>query len=724
MEERGRVRRGYFVEGLGGAQFCIPAALDRLRAERGDPGGDRAPSERADPGRRRPGQPVRRVAGVAALVGGRPPAAGPRRRSLRRARSMASRCCTWSAAASRSRRCPRSPIPSWPRRRSTACASWSPTAVSGHSRSSASTASRSASRSMPRRSPAPASSGLIGAGCSRECLRATRSRGSPTSCGRVLVGQERHGGAGPARWSAAGASGRRRPSHDVEARGKHLLIAFSNGLTLHTHLGLHGEWHRYRPGERWHMPTSQAVAVLETPIQVAVCFDAPTVELIETRALAHSPRPGAAWAATSPATRSTPARRCGRCAIRHARPRRSATRLLDQRAVAGLGNVYRSELCFLERVNPFTPVSEVSDETPDAHARPRRRADPSKLARRRPHHHLTRHARQYLRLRPRGPPVPPLRHADQHCSVELKAAVERHAAARLLVLAAASLNPSRPRAKARRPTREPGSPAGTGGGRSARCPSAHGLRPGRERQDAEHTEDRHARQPRCAAVERQEHHRHDLQRAAERPQQPAQPAARPPADPSGQRDEDVDVAGVQVGGDRRAPGRRRMTAVPSGRRSYAQPPTRRRATGSQRASRTTPCPTAAAPRAGTGTATTARTRTAARPRTAPRTAREAPGRCPGRPATDGRPSSKPAHRTRQAILAPTGAPGRCRRPARAGGSPRFAADRSGADQPCSDAQGLLARVVMGGAFVRPPRSERVGRPPPGAHPSGSTSRDL
>jgi ATP-dependent Lhr-like helicase len=41
MEERGRVRRGYFVEGLGGAQFCIPAALDRLRAERADASGDR-----------------------------------------------------------------------------------------------------------------------------------------------------------------------------------------------------------------------------------------------------------------------------------------------------------------------------------------------------------------------------------------------------------------------------------------------------------------------------------------------------------------------------------------------------------------------------------------------------------------------------------------------------------------------------------------------------------
>ena len=45
MEERGRVRRGYFVEGLGGAQFCVPAALDRLRAERSDASGDRSPTE-------------------------------------------------------------------------------------------------------------------------------------------------------------------------------------------------------------------------------------------------------------------------------------------------------------------------------------------------------------------------------------------------------------------------------------------------------------------------------------------------------------------------------------------------------------------------------------------------------------------------------------------------------------------------------------------------------
>ena len=179
--------------------------------------------------------------------------------------------------------------------------------------------------------------------------------------GRVLVGQEvtaargRPGGAQLER--VVGAT-----IENVEARGKHLLISFSDGLTLHTHLGLQGEWHRYRPTERWHVPASEALAVIETPVQVAVCFNAPTVELIETRAL--SLHPVLARLGSDVARHSfDPAE-----ALRALRdPSRAAAAvgdaLLDQRAVAGLGNVYRSELCFLERINPFTPVREVSDET-------------------------------------------------------------------------------------------------------------------------------------------------------------------------------------------------------------------------------------------------------------------------------------------------------------------------------------------------------------------------
>lgn len=153
-----------------------------------------------------------------------------------------------------------------------------------------------------------------------------------------------------------------RTIESVESRGKHLLIGFDGGLTLHTHLGLHGSWHRYRRGERWHRPASRAVAAIETDSAAAVCFDAPTVELVETRALALHPalaRLGGDLAADDFDPESALA------ALRH--PVRATMplgdALLDQRVAAGLGNVYRSELCFLERIDPFTPVAEVDDMT-------------------------------------------------------------------------------------------------------------------------------------------------------------------------------------------------------------------------------------------------------------------------------------------------------------------------------------------------------------------------
>src|SRR6188768_3792465 len=70
----------------------------------------------------------------------------------------------------------------------------------------------------------------------------------------------------------------------VEAHGKNLLIRFHGGLELRTHLRMNGSWHRYRPGERWRRPPARARLVLEVPGSVAVCFDAPVVELFETRA--------------------------------------------------------------------------------------------------------------------------------------------------------------------------------------------------------------------------------------------------------------------------------------------------------------------------------------------------------------------------------------------------------------------------------------------------------
>ena len=141
----------------------------------------------------------------------------------------------------------------------------------------------------------------------------------------------------------------------VRTRGKHLLIDFDAGLTLHTHLQMNGSWHRYRPGERWRAPSDDAVAVLETEHAVAVCFEAPTVELIETRALRLHP----ILAALGPDLLDPEPD------IEEAVRRLSAAdatiaeALLDQRLVAGIGNVYRSEVLAGTMTFPFAPASQL-----------------------------------------------------------------------------------------------------------------------------------------------------------------------------------------------------------------------------------------------------------------------------------------------------------------------------------------------------------------------------
>ena len=148
----------------------------------------------------------------------------------------------------------------------------------------------------------------------------------------------------------------------VEAVGKHLLIGFDVGLTLHTHLRMEGSWHRYRPGERWRRSPTRAVAVLEVPRAVAVCFDAPVVELLETRALPLHPAIaglGPDLLADEPDLDAAVSRLLDPS-------RRSLTigeALLDQTAAAGVGNVYRSEVLWAVQVSPFTPVGAVEAET-------------------------------------------------------------------------------------------------------------------------------------------------------------------------------------------------------------------------------------------------------------------------------------------------------------------------------------------------------------------------
>ncbi|MBI3749086.1 MAG: Fpg/Nei family DNA glycosylase [Chloroflexi bacterium] len=148
----------------------------------------------------------------------------------------------------------------------------------------------------------------------------------------------------------------------VESLGKNLLIRFGNGLEIRTHLRMNGSWHRYRPGEPWRRPPGRARLVLEVPGAVAVCFDAPVVELLERRAEAVHPSLGRLGPDLL-APDFEPAE-----AVRRLRdPARAATpigeALVDQRALAGIGNVYKSEVLWLERVAPTDPVGALDDAT-------------------------------------------------------------------------------------------------------------------------------------------------------------------------------------------------------------------------------------------------------------------------------------------------------------------------------------------------------------------------
>ncbi|MEO7664564.1 MAG: DNA-formamidopyrimidine glycosylase family protein [Candidatus Limnocylindrales bacterium] len=151
---------------------------------------------------------------------------------------------------------------------------------------------------------------------------------------------------------------------EVLSMGKNLLIRLDNGLELRTHLRMNGTWHRYRPGERWRRAASRAVLVIEVPGAVAVCFDAPVVELLETRAEAlHAPLAGLGPDLLNPAVDVAEARRRLRA------PERAVLEvgpaLLDQRALAGIGNVVKSETLFIERVDPFVHVRDLDDDTLD-----------------------------------------------------------------------------------------------------------------------------------------------------------------------------------------------------------------------------------------------------------------------------------------------------------------------------------------------------------------------
>jgi endonuclease VIII len=147
----------------------------------------------------------------------------------------------------------------------------------------------------------------------------------------------------------------------VESRGKWCLIFFSGDLILVTHMLMSGSWHLYRAGERWQMGQSRMRVVIRTGDWEAVAFNVPIAEFHTARSLERSsqvPKLGPDILSDGFTVESGVAR-----LVAYARENPEAeiaVVLLNQRVLAGLGNVYKSEVAFAAGVNPFRAMKTIT----------------------------------------------------------------------------------------------------------------------------------------------------------------------------------------------------------------------------------------------------------------------------------------------------------------------------------------------------------------------------
>jgi endonuclease-8 len=149
-----------------------------------------------------------------------------------------------------------------------------------------------------------------------------------------------------------------RTIESVTSAGKNLIIEFSGDLHLHTHMKMSGSWHIYRPGERWQRPHRDMRIVIGTDEFVAVAFNVPVAEFHTSRTLARDDDLRRIGPDLLGATfdRDEALRR-----IREHPDKEIANVLLNQRVIAGIGNIWKSETLFDAGIDPFTHVSDLDD---------------------------------------------------------------------------------------------------------------------------------------------------------------------------------------------------------------------------------------------------------------------------------------------------------------------------------------------------------------------------
>ncbi len=149
----------------------------------------------------------------------------------------------------------------------------------------------------------------------------------------------------------------------VDTHGKHLFLHFEGGLVLHSHLGMSGAWGVYGPGPAssgWRRSARSAWIVMRCEGHEVVEFDGPTLELMTAGRMRFDQRLSALGPDVLAARFDT-----GRFLqlLRGDDPTRTiGDALLDQRNVAGIGNIWKAEGCWEARVDPWALVASISDE--------------------------------------------------------------------------------------------------------------------------------------------------------------------------------------------------------------------------------------------------------------------------------------------------------------------------------------------------------------------------
>jgi endonuclease VIII len=153
-----------------------------------------------------------------------------------------------------------------------------------------------------------------------------------------------------------------RTVEQVESRGKWLLIHFSGDLILTTHMLMSGSWHIYRVGERWKRARSHMRIVLSTADLVAVAFDVPVARFHTARTLERFA--GVAGLGPDLLGRQFATDEAA-VNLREHGDEEVGNVLLNQRVMAGIGNAFKSEICFACGVHPFRKIATLSPQEID-----------------------------------------------------------------------------------------------------------------------------------------------------------------------------------------------------------------------------------------------------------------------------------------------------------------------------------------------------------------------